>query len=126
MSATATVTTVVCGPDANVGATVTDDPTTTAAGWWRTGRKVGRTLYAQQGDRPHDSDPLIGVMDTPELAERVVMAVNAAGLSDIAPDDIATYLAQSLVRRGWSSSSAKQYAQAATEVLALRYRMEPK
>ena len=35
---------------------------------WRVGRKVGRTLY--------DGDTLIGVMDTPELAERVVEAVN--------------------------------------------------
>ena len=49
--------------------------------WWRTGRKVGRTLYAQQGDTPHDSDPLIGVMDTPELAAKVAAAVNAAALT---------------------------------------------
>lgn len=36
---------------------------------WRVGRKVGRTIY--QGDT------LIGMMDTPELARRVVDAVNA-------------------------------------------------
>lgn len=36
---------------------------------WRVGRKVGRTVY--------DGDTLIGVMDTPELAARVVAAVNA-------------------------------------------------
>lgn len=35
---------------------------------WRVGRKVGRTIY--------DGDTLIGVMDTPELAEKVVRAVN--------------------------------------------------
>lgn len=43
----------------------------------RTGRKVGRTLYEQRGPHPSDSDPLIGLMDTPELAQRVVNAVNA-------------------------------------------------
>lgn len=42
----------------------------------RTGRKVGRTIYHQLGDAPADTDPLVGVMDTPELAERVVAAVN--------------------------------------------------
>lgn len=39
------------------------------AGRWRTGRSVGRTLY--------EGDDLIGLMDTPALAERVVAAVNA-------------------------------------------------
>lgn len=43
---------------------------------WRTGRKVGRTIYLQHGDEPSDDDQLIGVMDSPDLAERVVMAVN--------------------------------------------------
>jgi hypothetical protein len=42
----------------------------------RTGRKVGRTVYRQLGDEPSDADPLVGVMDTPELAARVVEAVN--------------------------------------------------
>jgi hypothetical protein len=37
---------------------------------WRVGRKVGRTVY-------DTNDTLIGVMDTPELAARVVAAVNA-------------------------------------------------
>lgn len=45
---------------------------------WRTGRKVGRTIYAQLGATPSDDDPLIGVMDTRVLAERVVKAVNLA------------------------------------------------
>lgn len=38
-------------------------------GPWRTGRKVGRTIY-------DGLDALIGTMDTPALAERVVEAVN--------------------------------------------------
>jgi septal ring factor EnvC (AmiA/AmiB activator) len=42
-------------------------------GRWRTGRKVGRTLYI--------GDVLVGVMDTRELAEKVVVAVNAAQLA---------------------------------------------
>ena len=43
---------------------------------WRTGRKVGRTIYRQVGEEPSDDDRLIGVMDTPELAALVVEAVN--------------------------------------------------
>jgi hypothetical protein len=35
---------------------------------WRTGRKVGRTLYI--------GDNLVGLMDTPELAELVATSVN--------------------------------------------------
>jgi hypothetical protein len=38
---------------------------------WRVGRKLGRTVY--------DGDQLIGVMDTPELAETVVAAINQVG-----------------------------------------------
>lgn len=41
---------------------------------WRTGRKVGRTIYAQIGPEPSDDDPLIGMMDTPELAAQAVGA----------------------------------------------------
>ncbi len=44
---------------------------------WRTGRRVGRTVYAQAGPYPSDDDPLIGTMDTPELAEAAVRAHNA-------------------------------------------------
>lgn len=43
---------------------------------WRTGRKVGRTIYRQNGVDPADGDTLIGLMDTPELAQLVVDAVN--------------------------------------------------
>jgi hypothetical protein len=43
---------------------------------WRVGRKVGRTIYRQTGSEPSDDDELIGVMDTPELAELAVAAVN--------------------------------------------------
>jgi hypothetical protein len=38
---------------------------------------VGRTIYLQAGDAPSDDDALIGVMDTPELAQIVVAAVNS-------------------------------------------------
>jgi len=43
---------------------------------WRTGRRVGRTIYAQPGAEPSDHDPLIGVMDTPQLASAAVRAHN--------------------------------------------------
>lgn len=46
---------------------------------WRTGRKVGRTIYRQTGEEPSDADQLIGVMDTAEWAALVVEAVNAVG-----------------------------------------------
>ena len=45
---------------------------------WRTGRKVGRTIYAQPGADPSDEDILIGLMDTPKLAHAVVVEHNAA------------------------------------------------
>jgi hypothetical protein len=43
---------------------------------WRTGRKVGRTIYEQTGPEPSDDDPLIGVMDTRQLAAAAVDAHN--------------------------------------------------
>lgn len=43
---------------------------------WRTGRRAGRTIYAQSGPQPSDGDRLIGTMDTPELAEAAVRAHN--------------------------------------------------
>lgn len=43
---------------------------------WRVGRKVARTIYAMTGPEPSDDDPLIGVMDSPELAEAACLAHN--------------------------------------------------
>lgn len=43
---------------------------------WRIGRKVGRTIYAVVGDDPSDDDVLIGLMDSPRLAEAAVKAHN--------------------------------------------------
>ncbi len=47
-------------------------------GRYRTGRKVGRTIYRQIGDDPTDRDELIGLMDTRELAAFAVEAMNDA------------------------------------------------
>jgi hypothetical protein len=44
---------------------------------WRTGQTVGRTIYAQIGDNPSDHDHLLGLMDTPQLADHAVKAHNA-------------------------------------------------
>jgi len=44
--------------------------------WWV--GAVGRTIYAQLGDRPDEDDPLIGVMDTKALAQAAVQAHNDA------------------------------------------------
>jgi hypothetical protein len=43
---------------------------------WRVGRSVGRTIYAQLGDKPSKRDPFIGVMDTPDLATHAVAGHN--------------------------------------------------
>ncbi len=43
----------------------------------RNGRKVARMLYIQRGAEPADDDPIIGLVDTPELAALIVAAVNA-------------------------------------------------
>lgn len=45
---------------------------------WRTGRRVGRTVYAMAGDTPSDDDALIGLMDTRSLAQAAVTAHNLA------------------------------------------------
>lgn len=39
---------------------------------WRTGRTLGRTVYAQRGLRPATGDELLGLMETAELAAYVV------------------------------------------------------
>ena len=44
--------------------------------YWRVGRKVGRTIYAQIGSEPSDDDPLIGVMDTIAIARAAVEGHN--------------------------------------------------
>jgi hypothetical protein len=55
---------------------------------WRTGRKVGRTIYAQLGPEPSDDDPLIGVMDTPELAAEAVRTRNACAAGGTRPAEV--------------------------------------
>ena len=45
--------------------------------FWRTGRKVGRTVYAVVGLVPTDHDLLIGVMDTKALAQAAVAGHNS-------------------------------------------------
>lgn len=42
---------------------------------WRTGQKLGRTLYLQEGPLPSEADRFLGMMEKPELAELVVEAV---------------------------------------------------
>jgi hypothetical protein len=45
---------------------------------WRTGRKLGRTVYAMVGDDPSDADEFLGIMETPTLADVVVYEHNEA------------------------------------------------
>lgn len=43
---------------------------------WRTGRSVGRTIYAQLGALPGDEDILIGMLDSRDLASEAVYGHN--------------------------------------------------
>jgi hypothetical protein len=43
---------------------------------WRVGRSLGQTLYIQVGDDPSKSDIFMGIMETRDLAEMIVQAVN--------------------------------------------------
>jgi len=43
---------------------------------WRTGRHLGRTIYARLGPEASGEDPVLGMMDTRELAEEAVRAHN--------------------------------------------------
>ena len=54
----------------------------------RNGRKVPRMLYEQRGPDPADDDPIVGLVDTPELAALIVAAVNAYREND-GPDGAA-------------------------------------
>lgn len=55
---------------------------------WRTGRKVGRTIYMQTGPEPSDEDILIGMMDTASLAQDAVDAVNASTAMQFATGEL--------------------------------------
>lgn len=44
---------------------------------WRVGRHLGRTVYAMLGDEPSDDDPVLGMLDTPELAAEACAGHNA-------------------------------------------------
>ena len=43
----------------------------------RQGLSVGRTLYIQEGPEPAKTDLIVGLVDTPADAARIVTAVNA-------------------------------------------------
>lgn len=46
---------------------------------WRVGRKLGRTVYAMDGeDDNRNCDTFLGIMDTRTVAEHIVEAHNAA------------------------------------------------
>jgi hypothetical protein len=44
---------------------------------WRTGRSLGRTVYARTGGDDREADTVIGMLDTRELAEEACAAHNA-------------------------------------------------
>lgn len=45
---------------------------------WRQGRHQGRHVYAQLGPSPSDDDPVVGTLDTAELAGEACESHNAA------------------------------------------------
>jgi hypothetical protein len=58
---------------------------------WRAGRSVGRTIYLQVGGEPSKADLLIGVMDSGELAARVITDHNGPGAaSSTAVEEVST------------------------------------
>lgn len=65
---------------APIGVTHDDDPGVEITGIqpvrYRTGRKLGRTVYAQRLDEPRDDDLLVGTMETPYMADLVVELLN--------------------------------------------------
>ncbi|WP_435110143.1 hypothetical protein [Nocardiopsis synnemataformans] len=64
---------------------------------WRTGRKLGRTLYERKyTDHTSDDDRFVGIMDSRADAQRVVDAVNAvARIREIHKPDLSS-------RSGWN------------------------
>lgn len=81
--------------------------TLTAEMPWRTGRHVGRTVYVQAGEDPSDTDMLIGMLDTPELAEAAVRAHNAEVAGGAAGSGLIRDILEALCRqRGLSLDSA--------------------
>jgi len=54
---------------------------------FRTGTKVGRTIYRQNTDDPADGEQLIGIMDTRELAAFAVDGMNQALDRGVQPPD---------------------------------------
>lgn len=50
---------------------------------WRVGEKLRRTIYAVVPDLEYDEHPLLGLMDTPELAAEVVFSHNKEAVAAI-------------------------------------------
>jgi hypothetical protein len=48
---------------------------------YRTGRTLHRTVYRVVGDEASKSDQFLGIMETPELANQVVVLMNALAAS---------------------------------------------
>jgi hypothetical protein len=43
---------------------------------YRTGRKLGRTIYRMLGTEPSEQDELLGLMDSAAVAEHIVHLLN--------------------------------------------------
>lgn len=79
---------------------------------WRVGRSVGRTVYRQLGDDPAKGDQLIGTMDTPELAARVVDAVNARNRSPVTGRELERLILQAICDPGAFLPRGDDYTEA--------------
>jgi hypothetical protein len=68
---------------------------------WRTGGETSHDIYAQTGDNPSPSDRLLGVMDTPELAETAATSVRIRhGPSDM--NRLLLFLARADIKHRWT------------------------
>jgi len=92
---------------------------------FRVGRKLGRTLYLAGIDPDHD--PVVGMMDTPELAQYIVdglaerdrMAELLRGLVE-AETDPCTYDHHGYCQaHGWFGEPGECYTREARELLGL-------
>jgi hypothetical protein len=92
---------------------------------WRVGRHVGRTIYAQAGDEAsRETDVLIGVMDTVELAAEACRAYNerlrGAGAEEITLNTIRRWAEGTIEVIGSAGlPHAAGYQAAARDVLAI-------
>jgi hypothetical protein len=73
---------------------------------WRTGRTLGRTVYAVTGTGDHKADTFIGIFETRELAAAACVAHNTA-ITQPAPSQNVTVIPGVASASGSSTSDSE-------------------